>query len=197
MLQESIATRERLGDRQRVAVVRHNHALVRFDRGELDSAAEELDAAIEIARELGHRSEVANAMSDLGFVTAAAGDRERAARLQLDALALADRIGSPGIVAQSIDGIAGLVALDGRALEAARLWAAAQTIRRETHYHLLLADRRRVDREIAAARGACDDEAWRSAWAEGEQLDQQEAVRRARSALAVPAGSTPDGRVAV
>jgi predicted ATPase/Tfp pilus assembly protein PilF len=197
MLQESIATRERHGDRQRVAVVRHNLALVRFDRGELDRAAEELDAAIEIARELGHRSEVANAMSDLGFVTAAAGDRERAARLQLDALALADRIGSPGIVAQSIDGIAGLVALDGRALEAARLWAAAQTIRRETHYHLLLADRRRVDREIAAARGACDDEAWRSAWAEGEQLDQQEAVRRARSALAVPAGSTPDGRVAV
>jgi hypothetical protein len=136
-------------------------------------------------------------MSDLGFVSAAAGDRELAARLQLDALALADRIGSPGIVAQSIDGIAGLVAADDRPLEAATLWAAAETIRRETHYHLLLADRRRIDREIAAARGACGDEAWWSAWAEGERLDQAEAVARARTALAVPTGSAPDGRVAV
>jgi predicted ATPase len=197
MLQEAIATRERLGDRQRVAVVRHNLALVRFDRGELDRATEELEAAIAIARELGHRSEVANGMSDLGFVSAAAGDRDLAARLQLDALALADRIGSPGIVAQSMDGIAGLLAHEGRTLEAATLWAAAETIRRATHYHLLLADRGRLDREIAAARGACDDEAWWAAWAEGEGLEQHEAVARARNAIVLPAPSAPDGRVAV
>ena len=197
MLQESIATRQRLGDRQRVAVVRHNLALVRFDRGDLDAAAAELEAAIAIARELGHRSEVANALSDLGFVTAAAGDRERAGRLQLDALALADRIGNPGVVAQAIDGIAGLVAATGRHLDAATLWAAAETIRRATHYHLLLADRRRIDREIAAARGACGDDAWWAAWAEGERLDQAEAIRRATAALDLPAPSAPDGRVAV
>ncbi|HET7473880.1 MAG TPA: tetratricopeptide repeat protein [Candidatus Limnocylindrales bacterium] len=197
MLNESIATRERLGDRQRVAVVRHNLALVLFDRGDLDRAATELEAAVATARELGHRSEAANAMSDLGFVVAAAGDADRAARLQLDALALANRIGSPGIVAQSIDGIAGLVAKDGRPLDAAVLWAAAETIRRVTHYHLLLADRRRIDREIAAARDGADDEAWWRAWGGGEQLDQAEAVVRARASL--DAGGVParDGQVAV
>ena len=197
MLNESIATRQRLGDRQRVAVVRHNLALVLFDRGQLERATAELEAAIATARELGHRSEAANAMSDLGFVTAAAGDAERAGRLQLDAMALADRIGSPGIVAQSIDGIAGLVAADGRPIEAATLWAAAETIRRVTHYHLLLADRRRIDREIAAARERADDDAWWRAWSEGERLGQPEAVARARAALAAPAPSPRDGQVAV
>ena len=197
MLEESIATRQRLGDRQRVAVVRHNLALVRFDRGDLDGAARELEAAIEIARELGHRSEVANAMSDLGFVTAAAGDTDRAARLQLDALALAGRIGSPGIVAQSMDGIAGLVAAQGRPLEAATLWAAAEGCRRVTHYHLLLADRARIDREIAAARQCVTEDAWWAAWGEGERLSPEDAATRARAALGVPAPGAPDGRVAV
>ena len=197
MLRESIATRERLGDRQRVAVVRHNLALVLFDRGELDAATRELEAAIAIARELGHRSEVANAMSDLGFVTAAAGDAPRAGRFQLDALTLADRIGSPGIAAQSIDGIAGLVAAEGRPLEAATLWAAAETIRRVTHYHLLLADRARIDREIAAARDRVSEESWWAAWGDGERLDQAGAVARAQSALGAATASARDRQVAV
>jgi tetratricopeptide (TPR) repeat protein len=197
MLRESIATRERLGDRQRVAVVRHNLALVLFDRGELDRAVAELEAAIAIARELGHRSEAANALSDLGFVTAAAGDPSRAGRLQLDALALADRIGSPGIVAQSIDGIAGLVAGEGRPIEAATLWAAAETIRRVTHYHLLLADRARIDREIAAARERVSEESWWAAWGAGERLSQAAAVERAQSALQSAEPSPRDGGVAV
>jgi predicted ATPase len=197
MLRESIATRERLGDRQRVAVVRHNLALVLFDRGELDRAVAELEAAIAIARELGHRSEAANALSDLGFETAAAGDPSRAGRLQLDALALADRIGSPGIVAQSIDGIAGLVAGEGRPIEAATLWAAAETIRRVTHYHLLLADRARIDREIAAARERVSEESWWAAWGAGERLSQAAAVERAQSALQSAEPSPRDGGVAV
>lgn len=197
MLREAIATRERLGDRQRVAVVRHNLALVFFDRGELDVASAELEAAIAIARELGHRSEVANAMSDLGFVRAAAGDAAQAGRLQLDALALADRIGSPGIAAQSIDGIAGLVAVEGRPLDAATLWAAAETIRHETHYHLLLADRARIDREIAAARERVSAESWWRAWSDGERLAQPDAVALARDALTVGTPSPRDGGVAV
>ena len=197
MLRESIATRERLGDRQRVAVVRHNLALVLFDRGELDAAKAELEAAIAIARELGHRSETANAMSDLGFVTAAAGDPGRAGRLQLDALALADRIGSPGIAAQSIDGIAGLVAAEGRPLDAATLWAAAETIRRETHYHLLLADRARIDREIAAARAEASEDDWWAAWGAGERMSQSDAIACARDALTAAAPPARDGGVAV
>jgi tetratricopeptide (TPR) repeat protein len=199
MLRESIAVRERLGDRQRVAVVRHNLALVLFDRGELDAAAAELETAIATARELGHRLEAANALSDLGFVAAAGGDPARAGRLQLEALAIADRIGGRGIAAQSIDGIAGLVATDGRPLEAATLWAAAETIRRDAHYHLLLADRRRLDREIAVARSAADEGAWWDAWAAGESLAGDEAVARARAALgdaaAIPARAV--GEVAV
>jgi predicted ATPase/Tfp pilus assembly protein PilF len=180
MLRESKATRERLGDRQRVAVVRHNLALVLFDRGDLEAARAELEAALSTARELGDRLETANALSDLGFVEAAAGGRDRAAVLQGEALVVAARIGAKGIVAQSIDGVAGIVAADGRIAEAATLWAAAESIRREARYHLLQADRRRIDREIATARAAIEEEAWWQAWAEGERLGADAAIARAR-----------------
>jgi predicted ATPase len=198
MSRESIATRERLGDRQRVAVVRHNLGLVLFDRGQLAAAEAELEAALAISRELGHRLETANALSDLGFVTAAAGDPARAAELQLEALGLAERVGSRGIVAQSIDGIAGLVAAQGRAADAATLWAAAETVRREARYHLLLADRRRIDGEIAAARASLDEETWWRAWGDGERLGLDEAAARAREALGTPVPSPrAAGEVAV
>ncbi len=198
MLREAIATRERLGDRQRVAIVRHNLALVRFDRGDLAGAASELDAAIATAREIGDRLETANALSDLGFVAAAGGDRRRAVELQLEALGIAERIGGRGIVAQSIDGIAGLVAGDGRPAEAATLWAAAGAIRREARYHLLLADRRRIDAEIGAARSAADEPAWTRAWERGDGLAVEDAIALARAAVGPPASTArAPGQVAV
>jgi hypothetical protein len=127
--------------------------------------------------------ETANALSDLGFVTAAGGDLARAGLLQLEALGIAERVGSRGIVAQSIDGVAGLLGLDGRAADAATLWAAAESIRREARYHLLLADRRRIDGEIARSRATIADDAWAAAWADGERLDLDAAIARARVAL--------------
>jgi predicted ATPase len=198
MLREAIATRQRLADRQRVAVVRHNLALVLFDRGDLAAARAELEAALATARELGDRLEVSNSLSDLGFVEAAAGNGELAAALQGEALGIAARIGAKGIVAQSIDGVAGLVADECRMPEAATLWAAAETIRREARYHLLEADRRRIGREIEAARARIDDEAWWQAWAAGEQLTIDAAIAHAQAALG-PTAPAPRaaGQVAV
>ena len=103
---------------------------------------------------------------------------------------MAARIGAKGIVAQSMDGVAGIVAADGRVAEAATLWAAAESIRREARYHLLLADRRRSYREIAAARATIDEEAWWQAWAAGERLGADEAIARAQ-AVTGPTEASP------
>jgi hypothetical protein len=131
-------------------------------------------------------------------VEAAAGNGELAAALQGEALGIAARIGAKGIVAQSIDGVAGLVADECRMPEAATLWAAAETIRREARYHLLEADRRRIGREIEAARARIDDEAWWQAWAAGEQLTIDAAIAHAQAALG-PTAPAPRaaGQVAV
>jgi hypothetical protein len=76
--------------------------------------------------------------------------------------------------------------------------AAAETVRREARYHLLLADRRRIDGEIAAARATVDEEAWWRAWGEGERLGLDDAVARAREALGTTAPSPrAAGEVAV
>ncbi|HEV7809997.1 MAG TPA: tetratricopeptide repeat protein [Candidatus Limnocylindrales bacterium] len=197
MLREAKATRERLGDRQRVAVVRHNLALVLFDGGDLDGARAELEAAIETSRELGDRLELSNALSDLGFVEANAGRLDRAAELQADALAVAARIGAKGIVAQAIDGAAGIVWFGGDPRSAALLWAAAERIRRDSRYKMLVADRRRVEAEIDAARAALDEATWREAWTEGSDLTFDAAVDRAREAIgARPAATDHPARAA-
>jgi tetratricopeptide (TPR) repeat protein len=179
MLEESIAYRERLGDKQRLAVVHHNHALVLFDAGRLDDAREELEWSAATARELGDRLELANALSDLGFVASAAGDLDGAAALQQEALTVAARIGAKSIVAQSIDGVAEVVAARGDPIEAARLWAAAETLRRTSRSALLAADRRRIDRAIEHAHASTREDAWWAAWAAGEALELEEMVQLA------------------
>ncbi|HET9614105.1 MAG TPA: tetratricopeptide repeat protein, partial [Candidatus Limnocylindrales bacterium] len=183
MFREAIETRDRLGDRQRVAVVRHNLALVLFDAGDLEGARGELEAALEIARGLGDRLETANALSDLGFVETTAGNVERAAALQAEAMSVAARIGAKGIVAQAIDGAAGILAFHGDRLAAATLWAAADRIRQDAHYAMLAADQRRIAAETVAAREAEPEAAWLAAWERGARLSIEEALGRASDAL--------------
>jgi predicted ATPase len=198
MLREAIATRRQLGDRQRVAVVRHNLALVLFDGGDLDGARVELQAALTTARELGDRLETSNALSDLGFVEATSGDIDRAAALQAEALSIAARIGAKGIVAQAIDGAAGILAVRGDRTEAATLWAAADAIRRDARYSMLVADRRRVEAETRRAREATDEAAWSAAWAAGDAMTIDAAIARAGTALGAPDPSPrAAGKVAV
>jgi predicted ATPase len=196
MLDESIATRERLGDRQRLAVVRHNHALVLFDAGDLDAAREELEWSAATARLLGDRLELSNALSDLGHVNAAAGDLDAAAANQAEALGIAGRIGARSVAAQSIDGVAEVVAKRGDPLAAARLWAAAETIRRTSRAALLAADRRRIEREIATARGEVDDDAWWNAWAGGESLSIEGAIAEALAATGRATADRPEAEPA-
>jgi predicted ATPase len=198
ILREAVATRERLGDRQRAAVVRHNLALVLFDAGDLDGARTELEAALATARELGDKLEASNALSDLGFVEGTAGRLDRAAARQAEALALAARIGARGIVAQALDGAACIAAGRGERDTAATLWAAAGRIRSEAHAALLLADRRRIERETDAARAATEPAQWDAAWRAGADLDDDAAIARALVALGAPMPSPrAAGRVAV
>ena len=72
-----------------------------------------------------------------------------------------------------------------------RSWAAAETIRRTSRAALLAADRRRIDRAIAAARGGVDDDAWWSAWAAGEALSFDDSIERALAATGQRASTEP------
>ena len=160
MLREAKATRERLGDRQHVAVVRT-----------ASGPSSCSTAATSRAPGPSSRSRSRRRASSAIGSTPRTPSRPRVRRGRERAIASA-RPGSrrghcschadrgKEIVGQSIDGVAGLVAADGRIPEAATLWAAAESVRRDARYHLLLADRRRIDREIEAARAAADDEAW-------------------------------------
>src|SRR4029079_9898778 len=66
---------------------------------------------------------------------------------------------------------------------AARLWAAADRIRREARYSMLLADRRRVMAETAPARDSGRSDAWDAAWDEGAGWSLEAAIVEAKAAL--------------
>jgi hypothetical protein len=71
-------------------------------------------------------------------------------------------------------------------------------IRREAHYSMLAADRRRVEAETESARAATDEAPWAAAWAEGQALTFDAAIARARDALGIPVPAPrATGRVAV
>jgi hypothetical protein len=72
---------------------------------------------------------------------------------------------------------------DGDRCGAARLWAAADRIRREARYSMLLADRRRITAETAAARGTVAVESWDAAWEEGRGWSLEVAIAEAKGAL--------------
>ena len=71
-------------------------------------------------------------------------------------------------------------------------------IRSEAHAALLLADRRRIERETDAARALTDAETWDGAWRTGVDLDDEAAIARALVALGASVPSPrAAGRVAV
>ena len=181
MLEESIETRERLGDRQRLAIVRHNHALVRFDAGDLAGAREELEWSVATARDLGDRQ----------------GSRQRAVgprvRLRGDRRPRRSGRASRRGTRRSRHGSGPARSPPRRSTGSPRSSRGAVTrwpppacgLPRKRPSGVERgaapgADRRRVDRSIAAARDAADADAWWSSWAAGESLSFEDAVDAAR-----------------
>jgi hypothetical protein len=109
-------------------------------------------------------------------MAAAQGDDGRAAARLSEGLRLSHAIGAADLVAWSLESLAGLAAARGQARRAARLGGAAAALRQEKGAPLPPAERSTHERAVHTVRTALGDEAFATAWAEGQALPREQAV---------------------
>jgi tetratricopeptide (TPR) repeat protein len=176
---EAIQIWERLGDRQRLAVGVHNAALLALDRGRYDEAARQLTRAYDIAAEVGDRSEMAYAMADRVRVDVERGDLDGATDALAASLPRAHAIGARIIVLLALEGAGALAAARGDDVLALRLWAGAAADRTASGFANMPADERLIDARMSEARERLDPGTVAAAWAEGQALTLDAAVKAA------------------
>lgn len=156
--------------------------------GRRDEAEAQADRAVALARSLGVPHILADGLAELA-VLAEADDPERAEDLHHRALAVRVEHGLRTFVVDSLEALARLAVRSDSPAEAARLLAASGAARGRIGYLPPPVHRTVHDEALTALRDALDDERHAQVWAEGAQLDLDEAVAyatRARGARGRP-----------
>jgi predicted ATPase/class 3 adenylate cyclase len=175
----SLALRQRLHDDAGVATTTSNLALVLIDRGELDEAVVLLEEADRLDRVSGDDWAIACTANNLGVARLLHGECQEAAALVTDALRRFAAAGDLDGMAESIDALVGVAAGEGAWVRAARLAGSGESLRSGAGIPAAPLDRQRLLRWLEGPRSALGDEAYAEAWAEGEQMTADQAVRHA------------------
>jgi predicted ATPase/DNA-binding SARP family transcriptional activator len=174
---------EQYGPRSVAAVANHNLASVAYGRRDLDDATH----LYRQARALFEQDDDAYgvALSDLylGLVAVEIGRHDAAAVYFRAAMPVFRRMRFPQYTSQCIDGVAAVVRARGKPQEAARLLAAASAFRSRTGIAAGVTATL-SEREQAAARIDLGNASFATAWTEGLDLRDEEALDRAQLAIA-------------
>jgi predicted ATPase/DNA-binding CsgD family transcriptional regulator len=166
-----------------------NLADVALLRGDPASAATLAEHAVAGWREAGYLWGLAQALGTAAAAASERGDQVRAARLYDETLTLwLDSDDGRGI-AGTLAGIAGVANRRGQSERAARLLGAAWGVAESLGVRYL-AHHVHAERVLAAARSQLDDDAFDTAWTEGQALSIEQAVAEARRLLAAPAAAS-------
>ena len=153
---------------------------VRHAQGQHEQARSLLMESLDLHREFEDKLGIARTLYYLGMVSHDEGDTAAAKAQLREALALEQTVGDRILSASTLEALAGLSLSFAGPLDAARLWGAAQCVREEIGAPQELVLRRRCERQIAAARQACgDDAAFDAAWSEGRAMTLEATARLA------------------
>jgi len=153
---------------------------VRHAQGQHEQARSLLMESLDLHREFEDKLGIARTLYYLGMVSHDEGDTVAAKAQLREALTLEQTVGDRILSASTLEALAGLSLSFAGPLDAARLWGAAQCVREEIGAPQELVLRRRCERQIAAARQACgDDAAFDAAWSEGRAMTLEATVRLA------------------
>lgn len=177
--EEAMALARRLGDAGGVArtlLVPGMAAVVRREYGRATALHEE---SLLLAREAGDGVAAALSLGMGVFAALGGGDRRRAEALCKEALHRAPRPRVMIVTAFHLHASAALAGALKCPARAARLWASAKSLREYIGAALSPVERRTYEPYIAEARAGLGEAAWKEAWAEGEAMTAEEAIRYA------------------
>ena len=156
--------------------------------GRLDSARRHVDRAVAVARKVDVPHALAEALEQSAFLVTE-HDPDRAEALHHEALAVRVEHGLRAFYVDSLDALAGLAVGAESFPEAARLLAASDAARNVIGCPRPQVGQAEYDITVAILRSALDDEAFTTAWNEGDMLSLDDAVAyatRARGARSRP-----------
>jgi predicted ATPase/DNA-binding winged helix-turn-helix (wHTH) protein len=177
LFEESLAICRELGDRSGVARALYGLGVAARHQENTAVAHALYQESLAIYRELGDREGVANALRGLGEIAVAQGDGASARALYEESLLacrqLRDRVG----IAAAVEGLADVAIAAGEPGRAACMLGAMERLREEIGAPPVRSERRRLERQIAAARTALDEDAqFDRAWQRGRSMTTDEAV---------------------
>jgi tetratricopeptide (TPR) repeat protein len=151
---------------------------VALKQGDFEAARSFYEGSLAISRELGHPVNIAIALNNLGKIAREQGDLRSARALHVESLEIRRALGDKGGFPWSLEAFARLAALVD--LErAAKLWGAAEVLRNSLGLPLPPNERPEYDRSVAGVREALGQEAFMKAWAAGQEMPMEEAIRYA------------------
>ena len=184
LLEEGLALQREVDGTYAIALSLGALALVALYQGDAERAQRLLDEAMSLFRLVSHTYGVAWSLHYLGRVAHLRRDYDqglsllsKSLRMRLD---LADRPGMAG----SLEGLAAVALACGRPERAARLFATAATVRDAITAPLSPAERVIIDADLEAVCACLAENAFASAWAEGQAMTIDEAVAYALEAQA-------------
>jgi tetratricopeptide (TPR) repeat protein len=133
-------------------------------------------------RQHGDRQGIAAVLHNLAHVELSQGNTGRARALFLESLNLFQGLNFDWSMADCLVGLAGVASQEGRPERAALLFGAAEAAQEVIDLSGILtepANARARNRDMAAARGAIDAEAWEKAWSAGRAMSLEQAVASA------------------
>jgi tetratricopeptide (TPR) repeat protein len=185
--QESLAIGRQLGNQSRVAFALYGLGSVAMLQGDYAEARALLEESLAIRRNFGGSFLYSIwCQNFLGLAVLAGGGEEHAVALFRESLGRAWEAGSSWATPAGLEGLARIAAVQGRPEQAARLFGAAAAWRTTPGILQMRFDPPGYDRLVSTTRAALGEEAFAAAWAEGQALPLEDAVRFALSDAAAP-----------
>jgi non-specific serine/threonine protein kinase len=189
--QQAVARLREAGDRTWLAYALGDIGMRLMEEGDRERGAAWIEEGLELHRQLRNKQGLGNKLADLGRVSHEAGDVPAAARHYAESLHWLWEGGDTWYLAGPLEGLA-TVALDtGEAAQSARLLGAAAGIRERSGSTIWPAERKRLERAVAATRATLGEENYAREAAVGRTLSLPEVVAQATAVAAVQSSSAP------
>ncbi len=175
--QESLPISRQIGDQGAVVGTLIHLSRTAFAQGDLDRAKPLLEEALLVAQQLGLLEDAASALAGLGRVSAGQGDDRTAWTRYAESLNLRRQTGNAPASASSLEDFAELAHSRRQFHRAALLRGAAQAVRQDCAVPLVPVEQAEQARQMASVRDALGEEVFAPAFAAGQAMTLDAALR--------------------
>jgi predicted ATPase len=183
LLQESLDLQVEMGTKHEVAPILADLAQLAQLEGNLDEAMHLYERSLNLYKDCAEMRGVVSSMTSIGEVALLMGNIEHAREILSDALQMARKLESPRHSIAVLEALGRLMAALGRPTRASVLLAAAQASYKPYALSRPAAVRFEYNGYLESARAMSDKAAWQQAWAMGEAMSIEEALRFASESL--------------